>query len=991
MKGTCHTSPTATNSFSALLARRGREVLGQPLGNFYSPESRQALFEGGGYGKALDGHFLIGERQLLTHDGKLVPTLLYTCQEKDDRGQVIGTRAMFVDITERKKVEKALRDSEERFRLIVETISEVFWMADSEIGKMFYVSPSYERVWGRSRISMYENPRSFIDAIHDQDRKRVLADLAIQKAGQQPLDNEYRIVRPDGTVRWIWDRGFPVPDGTGKISRYIGVAQDITERKKMEGEIRSSVARLKEAQRVARIGSWQLDLLTNQLSWSDEVYRMFEIEPEEFGGSYEVFLDLVHPEDRERVNRAYVDSLAHKTPFEMTHRVQFPDGRIKYVHQRWEHSCDAVGVVLRSVGTAQDVTELTQVRLRLESERAQLRTLVETIPDLIWLKDPDGVFLTCNPRFESFFGAKKADIVGKTDYDFVAAGLADFFRENDRKAMAAGKPSINEEWVTFADDGHRELLETIKTPMYGSDGSLIGVLGIARNITAARRTEESHKLLATAIEQAAEAVLITDPKGIIQYVNPAKERISGYSREALLGKNPRILKSGEHDQDFYRNLWATISAGDVWSGRLVNRTKDGRLCHEEATISPVKDASGKIVNYVAVKRDITEHLELSKQLQQAQKMEAIGTLAGGIAHDFNNLLQVTLGYSELLLSEKSNKDPDYADLQKIHQAARSGAELVTNLLTFSRKNEPQPIAMDLNKKIRHVEKLLRRTIPKMIDIRTDLADDLVRINADPAQIEQVLMNLVVNAKDAMGEQGSLTMRTETVTLDEEYCGFHVEATPGDYVLLSVSDTGQGMDTETLRHIFEPFYTTKDLGRGTGLGLAMVYGIVKQHGGLIDCFSEVGEGTTFKIYFPALPSEEEPAVDKTGIMPAFGTETVMLVDDEEFVRELGARILTKQGYTVLQAANGKEAVDLFKREQSRISLVILDLIMPEMGGKDCLKSILGLDPHVKALIASGYSADTSTKECIGLGAKGFIAKPFRFKELLQQVRNALDET
>jgi len=263
------------------------------------------------------------------------------------------------------------------------------------------------------------------------------------------------------------------------------------------------------------------------------------------------------------------------------------------------------------------------------------------------------------------------------------------------------------------------------------------------------------------------------------------------------------------------------------------------------------------MNFVAVKRDITEQLALSRQLLQAQKMEAIGTLAGGIAHDFNNLLQVTLGYSELLLAEKREDDPEYADLSKILQSARSGAELVQRLLTFSRKVEPKPVPLNLNRRILQVEKLLRRTIPKMIHIQLDLSDDLADINADPTQMEQVLMNLAVNARDAMPDGGKLAISTRNVSLDEEYCRVRAGAKPGEYVLLTVSDTGYGMDKATIDHIFEPFYTTKELGRGTGLGLAMVYGIVKQHGGYISCYSEVEHGTTFNVYFPAFPPRMRP--------------------------------------------------------------------------------------------------------------------------------------
>ena len=439
-------------------------------------------------------------------------------------------------------------------------------------------------------------------------------------------------------------------------------------------------------------------------------------------------------------------------------------------------------------------------------------------------------------------------------------------------------------------------------------------------------------------------------------------------------------------------LWTAQPTVAVLDRRLQyfkNKRKDGSFFEEEATISPVRDSSGNIVNYVAVKRDVTQEIQLQKQFQQAQKMEAIGTLAGGIAHDFNNLLQVMLGYSELLLAEKDRNHPEYGDLQKIFQTAKNGADLVQRLLMFSRKSEPKPVPMDMNKQIVQVEKLLRRTIPRMIDIRLDLSSDLPRINADPSQMEQVLINLAVNARDAMPDVGKLTIKTSVVTLDEEYCRIHLEATPGEEVLLEVSDTGHGMDKETLEHIFEPFFTTKEMGRGTGLGLAIVYGIVKQHNGHITVYSEVDRGTTFRVYLPAIPTEEGPGVEESGIMPAFGTETVLLVDDEEFVRELGARMLTKQGYTVLTAASGPEAVQVYLREGERISLVILDLIMPEMGGEKCLEEILAIDPRAKILISSGATIEGRKKETVESQAKGFVSKPFQLREMLKAVRKVLD--
>ncbi|MDR3605452.1 MAG: response regulator, partial [Syntrophaceae bacterium] len=361
-----------------------------------------------------------------------------------------------------------------------------------------------------------------------------------------------------------------------------------------------------------------------------------------------------------------------------------------------------------------------------------------------------------------------------------------------------------------------------------------------------------------------------------------------------------------------------------------------------------------------------------------------------IAHDFNNLLQVVLGYSELILQHKKAEDPDYADLQKICQAGKRGADLVKSLLTFSRKVETKYVPVDLNQEITSIRSLLSRTIPKTIRIDLHLSGALESIHGDSSQIGQVLMNLGVNARDAMPDGGILTIETENIQLDEEYCSAHLDAKSGSYVLLTVSDTGKGMDKKTLSHIFEPFFTTKETGKGTGLGLATVYGIVKQHDGHIMCYSELGHGTTFKIYLPAIQRERDLQAPTFETVIPGGTETVLLVDDEDLLRELGARILNQYGYHVITASNGKEALEIYQSHGGSISLVILDLIMPEMDGRQCIAEILRIDPNVKVVIASGYSEGEPTSRATEGGAKGFVQKPYNVRQLLQTVREILDK-
>ncbi|MCA1959570.1 MAG: PAS domain S-box protein [Desulfomonile sp.] len=520
------------------------------------------------------------------------------------------------------------------------------------------------------------------------------------------------------------------------------------------------------------------------------------------------------------------------------------------------------------------------------------------------------------------------------------------------------------------------------------------ILAIDRDIT----EQELSRAALSESEERLRAIVDSSPVGIrvVQdgryvYANPAFVRLFGYeSADSIIGLPLEALYAPEEHARIQRRSADRKAGGKVETHyEAIGIKADGQPFDMEVWTSRITyEGKPAALGFVL---DISEPKSLRSQLIQAQKLEAIGTLAGGIAHDFNNILTVILGYGEILLAEKKFGDPDREDLERIVHAAQSGADLVRMLLTFSRRIEPQLRPVDLNHLLEHVKKMLSRMVPKMIDIELRPAERLEAVHADPAQVEQVLVNLAVNARDAMPDGGRFTIETRSVTLDDEYCGTHVGVTPGRYVMLAVSDTGHGMDRETLAHIFEPFFTTKEAGRGTGLGLSMVYGIVKQHRGHITCYSEPGVGTEFKVYFPAL---EEPAASgekaPEAQLPSSGSETVLLVDDEGSIRELGTKILRHAGYEVLTAANGREAVEIYHRDRSRIALVVLDLIMPEMGGRQCLEQLLVIDPRVKVIIASGYTANGPLKTVIKSGARSHVRKPYNMKEFLETVRKVLDE-
>jgi PAS domain S-box-containing protein len=504
------------------------------------------------------------------------------------------------------------------------------------------------------------------------------------------------------------------------------------------------------------------------------------------------------------------------------------------------------------------------------------------------------------------------------------------------------------------------------------------------------RLNKAHRQLSAAIEQTAESVVITDTEGTILYVNPAFEWSTGYNRTEVIGQNPRILKSGKQDKTFYEDMWATITNGHKWEGRFINKKKDGSLFIEEATITPVRDEKGTITNYVSVKRDISHQLQQEEQYRQAQKMEAIGLLAGGIAHDFNNLLTAINGFGELAQMRLPPDDPVQKLVKNIVHSGQRAAELVGQMMTFSRKQVIETKILDLNQVVVQIEKMLGRIIGEHIRMETLLAAELWPIEADPSQIEQIIVNLAVNARDAMPNGGWMTIQTSNVMLDEPYVASHLGVEPGRYVLLVISDTGIGMSDEVKSRIFEPFFTTKEIGKGTGLGLATVYGIVKQSGGHIWVYSEEGQGTTFKIYLPyaaqkagALPDDQQAHA----LLP--GTETILVVEDEPSVRELTTIVLQSAGYNVLVAENGQDVLRLLQESGHQIQLLLTDVVMPGMSGAELAELVHQSHPHLKIVFMSGYADSIIAHHGVLKPGICFIEKPFSPQSLAQIIRETLD--
>jgi PAS domain S-box-containing protein len=512
-----------------------------------------------------------------------------------------------------------------------------------------------------------------------------------------------------------------------------------------------------------------------------------------------------------------------------------------------------------------------------------------------------------------------------------------------------------------------------------------------RELAERKRAEENLRKLSVAVEQNPASIVITDTSGTIEYVNPHFTELTGYSFAEAVGQNPKILKTGETSAKQYQQLWQTILSGGEWRGEFHNRKKDGELYWEQALIAPIRDESGAITHFIAIKEDITDRKQLEVQLRHSQKMDAVGQLAGGIAHDFNNILTAIVGYASILDLKLPDGSPLKKNAEQIAATAERGAILTQGLLTYSRKQSSNQVAIDLNEIIHRVHQLLLRLISENIYLNINLDPRCLPIMADSGQIEQVLMNILTNARDAMQQGGTIAITTETVTISSDFVLAKGFGKPGKYALLTCSDSGEGMDDDVVKHIFEPFYTTKEIGKGTGLGLSIVYGIIKEHNGYALCHSTIGIGTIFQIYLPLLdtaPTVTEETVEEQ-VAVVQGRNFILLAEDNETARVLGRKILEEFGYSVIEAVDGEDAVEKFREQGERISLVILDVIMPKMNGRAAYELIRRTAPNVRFLFCSGYATDVVADQGGVEEGMNFLPKPFTPKELLMKIREVLD--
>jgi two-component system cell cycle sensor histidine kinase/response regulator CckA len=747
--------------------------------------------------------------------------------------------------------------------------------------------------------------------------------------------------------------------------------------------------RLAEAERIAHIGFWENDVVADRITWSDEAYRILGLVPNETFPNAVEMRQRIHPDDREKHAAASARAMRGESRYEIQYRVVRPSGEVRNIYSVGDIVRDADGRVLRGVGLVQDITE----RKQTEEKLALFRSLLDHTNDAIEVIDPaTGAFLDVNERACAAHGYTREEYLQLRVWDM-------------------GPLLVEAQWQTTRERISHDGGALFESEHRRKDGTVFPVevnvtavqlereyfLAVVRDITERKRANralvESHSLLTAIVEGTADAVSVKDTEGRYLMMNAAGARMTGRTVPEVIGSRDVDLFPAEAAEAIMQRDRDVMASGISQTSELKIKL-DGVKRTLISTRSVYRDAEGNAVGLVATGTDVTDLKRMEDELRQAQKMEAVGRLASGVAHDFNNMLTVIDADTQMLLDRLEPGDPNRELVDEIREASQRGGGLTSQLLAFTRKQILQSRQVDLGALLRNLLQLLRRVIGEDVTIELTQAPDLGPINVDPGQLEQAIVNLAVNARDAMPGGGRLTIEARNVDLDAARAA-QLELAPGRYVVLLMTDTGAGMDEATLARAFEPFFTTKPLGRGTGLGLAMVYGFVRQSGGHVAVESEVGNGTQLAIHLPhaatkALEAQPTPAPPEDDAL-VFGTETVLLVEDEDAVRNVSKRVLQSRGYNVLDARDGRDALSFSRQYSGPIHLLVTDVVMPRMGGRELADALSRERPSIRVLFVSGYpeQATLHVQRDGAAHTSPFLPKPFTQVELARKIRGTLD--
>jgi PAS domain S-box-containing protein len=895
-------------------------------------------------------------------------------------GIEVGCLILLREITDRARTERALRESEERYRMLVEQARDIICTIDMKSGIITGANDFAAKMLGHDMDEVV-NRMSFLELVHPEDYESVIIrmqELAVEKtrAPNFPL----RLVKADGSVMHVEVNASVVYDPEGAPDTFFGVLRDVTDRKHAEEALKESEERYRILVDHSLTGVCLLQDMKCEFA-NNRLLAISGYSSEEIVG---MPIDrLVHPDDIAKVQDIIARRFSGKVPMtQHQFRAIRKDGENLWI--------ETFGAPIEYMGKPALLINVVDITERRRAEEALRLTqfTVDHAPDPVYWMGPDARFVYVNEAACQKLGYSQEELLSMTvhdiDPDFTAEVWPDHWRELQQK-----RTRIIESHHKTKDDRIFPVEITLNLLEFmGKEYNCAVAHDISNREEAALQIQQSEERYRALFKESKDCVFITSPDGAFLDINPAGVELFGYSsKEELLDADPKSdLYVKPEDRDTFQAIMGW--QGFVKDYELLLKTKDGRPLNILVTASVYVDDKNETNAYRGIMRDITERKQLEHQLIQSQKMEGIGTLAGGIAHDFNNILGGILGYASFMKTKMDENHEFFRYVDTIESGATRAAELTSQLLAFARggKYETQPI--NLNTIVAETLKLVGRTFDKAIEISANLTPELPAVEADAGQMQQVMMNLCVNASDAMPAGGLLVIETGVEQMTEVHVAKGSNANSRPYVVLLVADSGIGMAPETLQRIFEPFYTTKAEGKGTGLGLSMVYGVVKNHGGFIDVRSEPGDGSSFKVYIPA--SEEIATLQQfQEEAPQGGNELILVVDDEEPICSLAKEILEDHGYRVLLAADGAEAIAIFREYNGEIGLVILDMVMPKMGGRETFMKMREINPEVRALLSTGYSREGKAREIVESGVLGFVQKPYGVHSLLAAVRNVLD--
>jgi PAS domain S-box-containing protein len=811
------------------------------------------------------------------------------------------------------------------------------------------------------------------------------------------------ILVTDGLVAWWHGESFTVwLMNSGKGLFFIGATSAllyllcrrlVVRHLAVEQALQDSRARLDLALESTSQGIYDIDLRTNQIVNNAAYARILGYEPAGFRETFDTAVARVHPEDREATLKNFRDYMDGRSDrYRTEFRMATADGSWRWILSLGRIvERDEQGRPIRFLGTHTDITERKAAESRVADALGFARAVIHSSPLGIIAYGPDGGCVTANESAAQLVGTDVAGLLRQNFRELPSWRQSNLLATAET-AMASGSLQVFR-GALHTSFGRRLWIEAEFVPFrYAGQQHLLLLLNDRTNEQSA---QDNLRLLHAAVQAAPSAWVITDDKGQVEWVNPAFSRLTGYSAGEVVGQNPRLLRSGRHGPEFYQQMWATIRRGEVWSGEICNRRKDGTLYDEHMTIAPVRGPDGVIEHFVAIKHDITEHRQLQQQLTRTQRLESIGMLASGIAHDLNNVLTPILLSVELLRAKYPEREAEQY-VQTVETAATRGAGIVRQVLTFARgldtgeRTEVQPRYL-----LKDLMRLIEETFPRNLEVRCDIAKDVRMVRGDITQLHQVLLNLAVNARDAMPRGGVLTLSARNFHLSVQD-PVHPEQPPGDYVLFGVADSGSGMPPEVLEHLFEPFYTTKPRGKGTGLGLSTAYGIVRSHGGVIDVRTTLGEGSIFEIRLPALtagirpPSTEEEEVSR---LQGAGRR-ILVVDDEEPIRAITSLILERHGFVPVCASDGRDGLEQFEADPAGFAGAIVDMMMPRLNGAELVRAVRAKHPEFPIVLSTGLisaGADPAVEEELrAAGVHTFLHKPYGEPELIRALGEELGQ-